>query len=58
MKIDMKHHEGAMSGRRTYMKPELIRFGAVKELTLTGSHPQHLENSGQDDENNKLRQRP
>ena len=42
--------------KNVYKTPALTRFGSVQDLTNTGSHPQHLENSGADCENNALRQ--
>ena len=38
-----------------YEPPQLIRFGQVKDLTTAASTPVKLENSGNDNKNNRRR---
>jgi hypothetical protein len=41
--------------KKSYEAPELIRFGAVSELTASGSDFEKEENTGQDCDNNATR---
>ena len=41
--------------KKAYRSPELIRFGAVSDLTASGSNFEKEENTGQDCDNNATR---
>jgi len=47
--------EGKPVDKRNYSAPTLVRFGAVSQLTTTGSDFEKEENTGQDCSNNATR---
>jgi hypothetical protein len=52
-RIDVKDAV-ARECRREYRAPRVVRYGSVRELTMTGSGI-HPENTGMDDDNNMRR---